>query len=65
MDWDSGREQRRGYIDGVVWRVVRENGVGEESGERDDGRRVAGEEVRDLEGVVHAMGTGGEDVMEE
>ncbi|MCJ1285847.1 hypothetical protein MMC26_005189 [Xylographa opegraphella] len=64
VDWDSGKEQRREYIDGVVRRVVSENGVGEESGERDLGRTVAGEEVRDLEGVVQAMGSGGEDVME-
>ncbi|MCJ1379556.1 hypothetical protein MMC17_002657 [Xylographa soralifera] len=65
IDWDSEKEQRREYIDGVVRRVVSENGVGEESGERDVGRTVAGEEVRDLEGVVQAMGAGGEDVMEE
>ncbi|MCJ1439354.1 hypothetical protein MMC27_008746 [Xylographa pallens] len=65
IDWDGGKEQRREYIDGVVRRVVSENGVGEESGERDVGRTVAGEEVWDLEGVVHAMGTDGEDVMEE
>ncbi|MCJ1402975.1 hypothetical protein MMC11_006197 [Xylographa trunciseda] len=61
MDWDSGTELRRGYIDGVVRRVVGENGVGEEGGEGDTGRRVAGEEVRDLEGVVQGMGTGGEE----
>ncbi|MCJ1320060.1 hypothetical protein MMC15_005397 [Xylographa vitiligo] len=65
IDWDGGNEQRREYIDGVVRRVVREHGVGEESGGRDAGRTVAGEEVRDLEGVVQAMGMGREDGMEE
>ena len=64
-NWDGGKEQRREYIDGVVRRVVSEHGVGEESGERDVGRRVAGEEVRDLEGVVQGLGAGGEDAMEE
>ncbi|MCJ1393643.1 hypothetical protein MMC18_006518 [Xylographa bjoerkii] len=65
LDWDSATEQRREYIDGAVRRVVNENGVGEESGEREMGRTVAGEEVRDLEGVVQAMGTAGDDAMEE
>jgi len=63
LDWESGREQRRDYIDGVVRRVVRENGVEEVVEERELGRRVAGEEVRDLESIVTSMG--GEDEMEE
>ena len=63
LDWESGGEQRRDYIDGVVRRVVRENGVEEVVEERELGRRVAGEEVRDLEGIVNSMGA--EDGMEE
>ncbi|MCJ1247074.1 hypothetical protein MMC30_004285 [Trapelia coarctata] len=63
LDWESGRELRRDYIDGVVRRVVRENGVEEVVEERELGRRVVGEEVRDLESIVNSMG--GQDEMEE
>jgi hypothetical protein len=63
LDWESGREQRRDYIDGVVRKVVREHAVEEVVEERQLGRRVAGEEVRDLEGIVNSMA--GEDEMEE
>lgn len=63
LDWENGREQRRDYIDGVVRKVVREHAVEEVVEERQLGRRVAGEEVRDLEGIVNSMA--GEDEMEE
>lgn len=63
VDWESGTEQRREYIDGVVRRVVKENGVEEVVEERGMGRSVGGEEVRGLEGIVNSMGGG--DEMEE
>ncbi|MCJ1479099.1 hypothetical protein MMC13_007783 [Lambiella insularis] len=64
VDWESDAEQRREYIDGIARRVVSEHRVAEESAGPEMKRRIAGEEVRDLEGIVHAMG-GEEDVMEE
>lgn len=64
VDWESSTEQRREYVDGMVRRAVSDHGVAEEGGGADLKRRVGGEEVRDLERVVHAMG-GEEDMMEE
>lgn len=63
LEWESGREQRRDYIDGVVRKAVREHAVEEVVEERQLGRRVVGEEVRDLEGIVISIA--GEDEMEE
>jgi len=60
LNWESEREQRRDYIDGVVRKVVREHAVEEVVEERELGRRIVGEEVRDLEGTVNSMGGEGE-----
>ena len=60
VDGQSGRERRRGYIDGVARRVVRESGVEDRGEELELGRRVVGDEVRNLEDIVQVLGTGGE-----
>ena len=63
MDVDNNaKEERRGYVEGVVKRVVRDN-VGHaegREGERDLGRSVGEREVRALEGVVGQGGGGGD-----
>ena len=60
VDWHSEREQRREYVDGVAKRVVRERGVEDRGEELELGRRVVGEEVRNLEDIVQVLGNGGE-----
>ena len=64
VDWESRRQQRREYVDGVVRKVVRDRGVEEGDEERKLGRRIGDGEVKDLERVVGGMGTE-EDRMEE
>ncbi|KAI4118201.1 MAG: hypothetical protein LQ338_007442 [Usnochroma carphineum] len=59
VDWESRREERRAYIEGRVRKVV--DGLGGGGGGDGDGMkgvRVGREEVRDLEGVVGAVGRG-------
>lgn len=64
MDWESRREERRGFIEGRVRRVVGDVVVGDEgNGGLDVGMgmgRVGREDVVGLEGVVRGMSRGGE-----
>lgn len=61
MDWDSGREQRRRFIDGRTKRFLDERraDMGEAGAEAEVevGRKRTGEEVAGLEAIV-GMGTG-------
>ncbi|KAL8993355.1 MAG: hypothetical protein Q9169_006407 [Polycauliona sp. 2 TL-2023] len=52
VDWDSRREERRAYVEGRMRKIVGETGREDEFG----GVKVGREEVKDLEGLVGAMG---------
>ena len=51
MEWNAEEEERRDYVDAVVERVVRDEGVKEDYGREQVGRMRTVEEVKALEGV--------------